>query len=293
MGEKLSEGRIVKGIAGFYYVQDLTGIMECKARGKFKKQGMVPMVGDRVLFSKVHGSIEEILPRTSQLIRPPVSNVDQAVIVFAVKFPDPNLVLLDKMTVLAVKEGLEVVLVFNKVDLDDDAQQISQKMEYIYGPTGFTIITTCSINGYHMEDLKARLQDRVSVFAGPSGVGKSSLLNAIEPGLALKTGAVSEKIQRGKHTTRHSELLELESGGFVVDTPGFTSLELKDLEPDLLSSCFPDLEHYPGACRFDDCLHLEEPDCRIREAVGEGRICASRYDSYLHILNEIKQYRRY
>lgn len=293
MGEKLAEGRIVKGIAGFYYVQDGSGILECKARGKFKKMGLVPMVGDRVLFSKQHAAIEDILPRVSELIRPPVSNVDQAVIVFAVRFPDPNMVLLDKMTVLAVKEGLDVVLVFNKVDLDDDESKLSQKLEAIYGPTGFKVLTTCSVTGFQIEALKALLKDKVSVFAGPSGVGKSSLLNAIEPGLALKTGAVSEKIQRGKHTTRHSELLELESGGFVVDTPGFTSLELKDLEADLLSSCFPDFEHYPGSCRFDDCLHLEEPDCRIREAVQAGKLSESRYNSYVLILNEIRQYRRY
>lgn len=293
MGEKLSEGRIVKGIAGFYYVQDHTGILECKARGKFKKMGLVPMVGDRVLFSKQNGSIEDILPRTSELLRPPVSNVDQAVIVFAVRFPDPNMVLLDKMTVLAVKEGLDVVLVFNKVDLDDEASQLTMNLEEIYGPTGFKILTTCSLTGYHIDELRAMLSDKVSVFAGPSGVGKSSLLNAIEPGLALKTGAVSEKIQRGKHTTRHSELLELETGGFVVDTPGFTSLELRDLEDDLLSSCFPDFEHLPGNCRFDDCLHLEEPDCRVREAVRNGKLSESRYNSYTHIMNEIRQSRRY
>ena len=293
MVDHLTEGRIVKGIAGFYYVQDQAGVLECKARGKFKKMGLVPMVGDRVLFSKQHAAIEEILPRTSELIRPPVSNVDQAVIVFAVRFPDPNLVLLDKMTVLAVKEGLDVVLVFNKVDLDDEEAQLTQTLERIYGPTGFLVLTTCSVNGFHIDALRGMLSDKVSVFAGPSGVGKSSLLNAIEPGLALKTGAISDKIQRGKHTTRHSELLELQSGGFVVDTPGFTSLEIKDLEPEVLSSCFPDFEHLPGSCRFDDCLHLEEPGCLVREAVRCGTLAQSRYDSYVLILNEIKQSRRY
>jgi ribosome biogenesis GTPase len=293
MNQIMSEGRIVKGIAGFYYVQDEHGILECKARGKFKKMGLVPMVGDRVLFSRHDASIEEILPRTSELLRPQVANVDQAIIVFAVRYPDPNIVLLDKMTVLAVKEGLEVVLVFNKADLDTEDSPLSQALEEIYQPTGFTVITTCSITGYQVDVLRQQLKGKVSVFAGPSGVGKSSLLNAIEPGLALKTGAISERIQRGKHTTRHSELLELESGGFVVDTAGFTSLEIRDLEPDLLSSCFPDFEHFPGECRFDDCMHMEEPDCRIRQAVKAGKLAETRYTSYVHILNEIRQQRRY
>lgn len=293
MAAAWTEGRIIKGIAGFYYVQHEDKVIECKARGKFKKMGLVPMVGDRILFSEVDSTIEEILPRTSELFRPTVANVDQAVIVFAVMHPDPNIVLLDKMTVMAVNEGLEVVLVLNKVDLDTQEASLSQELEKMYVDTGFKVISTCSVNGYQIDLLREALKDRLSVFAGPSGVGKSSLLNAIEPGLALKTGVVSEKIQRGKHTTRHSELIALKSGGFVVDTPGFTSLELRDLKPEELSSCFPDFDSVEGACRFDNCLHAEEPDCRIIRAVAEGRLSKSRYTSYLYILNELRQLRRY
>jgi ribosome biogenesis GTPase len=293
MAAAWTEGRIIKGIAGFYYVQHEDKVIECKARGKFKKMGLVPMVGDRILFSEVDSTIEEILPRTSELFRPTVANVDQAVIVFAVMHPDPNIVLLDKMTVMAVNEGLEVVLVLNKVDLDTQEASLSQELEKMYVDTGFKVISTCSVNGYQIDLLREALKDRLSVFAGPSGVGKSSLLNAIEPGLALKTGVVSEKIQRGKHTTRHSELIALKSGGFVVDTPGFTSLELRDLKPEELSSCFPDFDSVEGDCRFDNCLHAEEPDCRIIRAVAEGRLSKSRYTSYLYILNELRQLRRY
>lgn len=293
MSDKWIEGRIVKGIAGFYYVRHGDKVTECKARGKFKNLGLMPMVGDRVYISEEDATVEELLPRSSQLLRPSVANVDQAVIVFSITQPEPNIVLLDKMTVLAVKEGLEVVLVLNKVDLDDQDASLSQSLEKIYSATGFNVLSTCSVTGQKIDDLRDLLKNRLSVFAGPSGVGKSSLLNAIEPDLALKTGEISEKIQRGKHTTRHSELIALKNGGYVVDTPGFTSLEMRDLKPEELDNCFPEFESIEGSCRFDDCLHLEEPDCRIRKAVSEGRLSESRFISYLYILNELRQLRRY
>ncbi|MDN5299439.1 MAG: ribosome biosis GTPase / thiamine phosphate phosphatase [Clostridiales bacterium] len=285
------KGTIYKGIGGFYYVMVDGMLYECKARGKFKNINMTPTVGDFVQINIVDeaektGVIETILPRKSALLRPNVSNVDQAIIVFALKNPEPNMMLLDKMILLAENANLDVVLCFNKCDLDDEGR--FDALCTIYSSAGYDIIRTSPKTGEGVEALKAVLNDKISVFSGPSGVGKSSLLNAIENGFRLQTGDLSQKIKRGKHTTRHSELLPLKSGGTVVDTPGFTSLSLHEIPLERLPSLFPEFEAVSSSCQFGNCKHLSEPNCAIKTAVETGEIHASRYEAYQYIYHEIE-----
>lgn len=288
------KGIIFKGIGGFYYVKCANVLYECKARGKFKNDKVVPMVGDYVSISiydaeKKLGVIEEIHERKNALIRPTVANVDQAIVVFSIKDPMPNVTLLDKMIVLAEHAGLEVVICFNKSDLD-----ITFDFEHyrtVYEAAGYPVVKTCAVTKDGVENLLSLLVGKINVFSGPSGVGKSSLLNAIED-YAVEIGALSEKIKRGKHTTRHSELFELSNGGIIVDTPGFTSLSVSEIEEDTLSDYFPELKKFSEACRFDNCLHQNEPDCAVKGAVLEGKIFKARYDAYLYIYKEIQEQRR-
>lgn len=289
------QGFIIKGIGGFYYIKTDNGTYECRARGKFKNQNLTPLVGDKVMMSivdpaEMKGVVEEILPRSTELLRPSVSNVNQAIIVFSIKNPMPNMMLLDKMIILAEHSGLKVIICFNKSDLDTtyDFDQISSN----YRAAGYTTLKTCALTGEGVETLNQMLAGNISVFSGPSGVGKSSLLNAIESEFTLKTGDISEKIKRGKHTTRHSELLELENGGWVVDTPGFTSLSTSEIDPEDLRELFPDFGLYAEKCRFDNCLHLNEPGCVVKEAVDENKLAKERYESYVYLYNEIVDQRR-
>ena len=249
-------GIIFKGIGGFYYVQHDGVMFECKARGKFKNDNVLPMVGDYVTISvydaeKRLGVIEEIHERKNAMLRPVVANVDQAIVVFSIKNPLPNVTLLDKMLVLAENSGLEIVICFNKSDLD--ATLDFDYYKDIYEAAGYKVVKTCAITKEGVDDLLVLLKDKINVFSGPSGVGKSSLLNAIED-YAVETGTLSEKIQRGKHTTRHSELFELRTGGIIVDTPGFTSLSVSEIDPDNLSAYFPEFREPMKLCRFDNCL---------------------------------------
>lgn len=288
------EGIIFKGIGGFYYVKASGTLYECKARGKFKNNNQTPMVGDYVSIEVYNeaeklGTIETIHERKNQLLRPSVANVDQAIIVFALKNPDPNWILLDKMIVLAEQANLEIVLCLNKSDLDDHTfDEVLSR----YEKAAYTIVKTCAKSGDGVAELKALLRDKISVFSGPSGVGKSSLLNAIQEGMSLQVGEISQKIKRGKHTTRHSELLELNSGGIVVDTPGFTSLSLQGLEPEHLRAFFPEFQEGNGLCRFDNCLHINEPNCSVKEMVDDGLIHKARYEAYLYLLEEIRSERK-
>lgn len=290
----MNKGIIFKGIGGFYYVKCADVLYECKARGKFKNDKVVPMVGDYVSISIYDaenklGVIEEIHERKNALIRPAVANVDQAIVVFSIKDPMPNVTLLDKMIVLAEHSGLEVVICFNKSDLDVTFD--FEQYQAVYEAAGYPVVKTCAVTKDGVDDLLSLLVGKINVFSGPSGVGKSSLLNAIED-YAVEIGALSEKIKRGKHTTRHSELFELSNGGIIVDTPGFTSLSVSEIEEDTLSDYFPELKKYSEECRFDNCLHQNEPDCAVKSAVLEGKIFKARYEAYLYIYKEIQEQRR-
>lgn len=290
------EGKIVKGIGGFYYVKSDGDVYECRARGIFRKQDIVPMVGDDVKIrltkeDKTTGYVEEILERRNELFRPPVSNVDQAVIVFALKSPDPNLWLLDKFLILAEEQEIEITICFNKIDLVSG----EEKMEYnrVYEKAGYKVLNTSTETGEGVESLREVLAGKTTVFAGPSGVGKSTLLNAVQPDLKLQTGAVSEKTSRGKHTTRHVELMSLELGGYVLDTPGFSSLELDFLTEENLEVYFPEIYRQSEGCRFRGCRHNKEPGCAVKIAVEQGEISEKRYENYLFFLQEIMERRKY
>lgn len=288
-------GRIMKGIGGFYYVDTEQGLYECRARGIFRKNKQTPLVGDRVKISVVEeekkiGVVEEIDKRETELIRPPISNIEKALIVFAVKNPTPHLSLLDRFIVLAERENLEIVIILTKIDLDND--NTFEKIKNIYEPCGYKVIGVSNLENKNIDKVKEELKDNTVVFAGPSGVGKSSLLNQIDSNFQLKTGDVSDKIKRGKHTTRHAELFELKFGGMVADTPGFSSLTLDDIEDIDLKDYFIEFEDYDD-CKFGSrCIHQNEPNCAVKEAVENGEIPKERYESYIQLLNEIRQGKR-
>ena len=286
------EGRIIKGIGGFYYIETEKGLYECRARGIFRKNKITPLVGDFVKISVVDednkkGVVEEIQERKTELVRPPIANVNKALIVFAVKNPTPHLSLLDRFIVLAERENLEIVIILTKIDLDDD--NTFEKIKNIYEPCGYKVIGVSNLENKNIDKVKEELKDNTVVFAGPSGVGKSSLLNQIDSNFQLKTGDVSDKIKRGKHTTRHAELFELKFGGMVADTPGFSSLTLDDIEDIDLKDYFIEFEDYDD-CKFGSrCIHQNEPNCAVKEAVENGEIPKERYESYIQLLNEIRQ----
>lgn len=290
------QGIIMKAIAGFFYVKVEDTVYECRARGIFKKRKITPLVGDRVVMSidqadPTKGRIDEIEERSIALVRPPVANVTQAIVVFSVTHPEPNINLLDKLLAICEHRGLKAVLCFNKVDLDDVA--FVKELEAIYSRAGYVVIPTSATNHIEINALKDVLKDEISVFAGPSGVGKSSLLNEIQEGIKLQVGDLSKKIARGKHTTRHSELIELESGGMVVDTPGFTSMDITEVSIDELSSCFIEFKDLMDLCKFNNCKHLNEPKCGVKDALEKGEVSQSRYDSYVYFLNALEEHRRY
>jgi len=280
-------GRVIKFYSNLLVVQDLENgeKLLCKLRGKFKKQGIRPIVGDVVEFVRVVGNegvVENILNRSNELKKPSVANVDQVVIVTTLEKPEVPYDILDRFIVLVEYENLPIVIALNKVDLLSEEQ--IQKFESIYGKL-YPIIKTSATQRIGLEDLKRYLTGRVSVFAGMSGVGKSSLLNALESTLRLRTGDISEKLERGKHTTTAAELLSLSFGGWVVDTPGFASLEISHIKPLELRELFIEFEN--DKCFFPDCLHLNEPECYVKKAVEKGKISPTRYESYVKFLNEL------
>jgi len=288
----MPEGTIIKGIGGFYYVKTDSGIVECRARGKFRKSTDTPLVGDNVIIQlsendHTKGSIEKILPRTIQLVRPAVANVNQLLVVFALHSPEPNLLLADKFLVAAESKGLDVVLCINKIDLDEDRNRFKE-LYNIYKIAGYKVIGTSCKTMEGIEELREALRNKITAFAGPSGVGKSSLLNAIDQRFSLQTGEISKKIERGRHTTRHVELLELDGGGFVVDTPGFSTFELMDISASKLQYYFREFEPYIPYCRFSSCSHTSEPGCAVIEALNNGAICTSRYENYIQFYNQLK-----
>jgi len=289
------EGIIVKGIGGLFYVNDGNKIYVCRARGLFRKEKITPLVGDKVQFrlnsEDGTGYIEKIYDRSNELLRPSVANIDQAIIVFASKSPDPNLWLIDRFLLLALKQKLDVAVCINKSDLSSELE-INEFVK-IYEKAEIDMIITSTKKDVGISELREKLKNKITVFAGPSGVGKSTLLNCIQPDLKLKTGEISLKTKRGKHTTRHVELLKLDSGGFVVDTPGFSSLNLDFIDEDELDIYFKEINKYKRLCKFTGCKHNLEPSCAVKDAVANGEISESRYNNYLNFLKEIRNKRRY
>lgn len=284
------KGTIVKGIGGFYYVDTEGGIYECRARGKFRKEKITPLVGDYVEISvidesKKTGSLDEILPRKNMMIRPKVANVDQVIIVFAAVSPDINADLLDRFLVLAERQGINAVICINKIDLDKDEKY--KKYIEIYERAGYRIIAVSALESINTEELKKIFEGKITAFAGPSGVGKSSIANILNPDINAQTGDVSRKIERGKHTTRHAELMQIFENSYIVDSPGFTSLSIEDILPEELENYFPEFKPYLGGCYFTGCSHIKEPDCCVKEHVG-NEIPQERYDRYLTFYDELK-----
>jgi len=282
-------GVITKGVGGLYTVDSDGVLYECSVRGKFRqKKHLSPLVGDMVEFEPVDeeiSAINEILPRKNMLIRPNVSNIDNLIITFAVKSPKPDLLLADKLSAVAISKNIGVIIAITKSDLDDAAIY-----EEIYKKAGFTVVVTGEGNRGGIELLKELTKDKITAFAGASGVGKSTLLNSFGEEYGLKTGNISEKIERGKHTTRHAELLPLSYGGYVLDTPGFSSFEVTDIA---IAECFPEIKEHSACCRFSDCTHRNEPSCGVKEALGDGLIAPSRYENYLKMYEEQKEYEKY
>ncbi len=282
-------GIIVKALSGFYYVADKDSIFECKARGSFRKSGVSPLVGDEVEYEQTgenQGIVNKILPRRSCLIRPPVANIDKLFIVSAFSSPAPSAIIIDKLTVIASFNKIEPIIVFNKSDMGDfDA------WKDIYEKAGFKVYVVCAQSGDGIDELKSELQGCISAFTGNSGVGKSSILNCVFENNFIATGEVSEKLGRGRHTTRHTELYPLPFGGFVADTPGFSSLEtqLDDFElKEKLADCFEEFADFTDNCRFSSCTHTKEKGCAVCEAVNQGKIASSRHKSYIELFEQLK-----
>ncbi|MGO4731874.1 MULTISPECIES: ribosome small subunit-dependent GTPase A [unclassified Paenibacillus] len=300
----MPEGIIVKALSGYYYVMPVedNGVpsvegsaVQCRARGIFRKRGTSPLVGDRVsymLTENGEGTVDEIRKRETELIRPPVANVSLAVLLFSVKEPDMNLNLLDKFLVHIEQAGLDALIVLTKQDLADPAKDTVAEVKALYEQVGYEVISTSSRTGEGSELLRDRLAGKISVFSGQSGVGKSSMLNALMPGLTLETSAISMRLGRGKHTTRHVELIPLDNGGFVADTPGFSQLDFLEIGVEELSTCFREFAQFADQCKFRGCTHTHEPGCRVLAAKEEGLISESRYQHYVQFLTEMKDKKR-
>ena len=292
-------GRIIKGIAGFYYVYvEGCGVYECKAKGVFRNRKVKPLVGDRVEIQVIDetehkGNMEEILPRTSELIRPAVANVDQAMVIFAAAKPKPNLSLLDRFLISMEQKEVPSIICFNKID--EASEEELQRLKEIYGGCGSGLLFISARYEQGVEEIRDLLRGKTTTVAGPSGVGKSTLINLLVPDAEMETGQISQKIDRGKHTTRHSELFRVEEDSYIFDTPGFSSLELMGLEKEELRYYFPEFTPYEGSCRFQGCVHGQEPGCAVKEAVEQGKINRERYESYRLLFGELqeKEKRRY
>lgn len=290
-------GRIIKGIGGFYYVYvEETGIVECKAKGLFRNQRIKPLVGDSVTLQildkeKLLGSIEAINPRKNELIRPAAANVDQAIVIFAVAEPEPHLNLLDRFLILMEKQHIPVIIVFNKTDLTEESKVAS--LRQIYEKSHYRTFATEAAAGIGTEEIRRLLDKKTTVLAGPSGVGKSTFMNLMQPEAGMETGAVSEKIKRGKHTTRHTELIYIAEETYMLDTPGFSSLYIDDIPAEELWEYYPEFVQYEGRCRFVGCSHIKEPDCAVKEALAEGLIAKERYDNYCKLYAEAAARKKY
>lgn len=291
------KGKIMKGIAGFYYVHvEGRGVYECKAKGIFRKEGIRPLVGDDVEMdvldeAEMLGNIREILPRKSALVRPAVANVDQALVLFAIVKPNPNFNLLDRFLIRMEQQKLPTIICFNKEDIA--SQEEKEALGEAYETCGYRVLFISALENRGLDQVRELLAGKTTTLAGPSGVGKSSLINQLSPETKMETGEISEKIKRGRHTTRHSEIIALGDGTYLMDTPGFTSLELPNITKEELGGYYPEFRAYEPFCRFRGCAHLSEPQCRVKEAVEEGGISRVRYENYTVLYRELKESRRY
>lgn len=289
----MMQGKIIKGIAGFYYVYvEERGIYECKAKGIFRNQKVKPLVGDDVEIEALNeeekiGNLVRILERKSKLIRPAVANVDQALIIFAAAKPKPNLSLLDRFLIMMDRQGIDTIICFNKKDEASDEEL--ERLKEIYAGCGSQMLLTSARQEDGISELKGYLRGHVTTVAGPSGVGKSTLINLLVPDADMETGKISEKIDRGKHTTRHSELFRMEAGSYIFDTPGFSSLDLEAMEKEELRHSFPEFRDYEGTCRFQGCVHMKEPGCAVKDAVQAGKISKERYEIYCALFRELQE----
>lgn len=289
----MNKGRIIKGVGGLYYIAAYGSIYECSARGRFRKAKIIPAAGDYVEFTILDeankkGALDKILPRTNYLIRPRVANIDTAIITFAAASPNINLDLLDRFLLLAEYQNIpKIIICINKCDLVGEEEK--HKIQNIYKNI-YKVIFTSALNNIGINQLGEEIKEGAAVFAGPSGVGKSSLINALIPESNLQTGEISKKIERGKHTTRQVELLEALNNAYIVDSPGFTSLSLDFMKAEDLPYYFKEFEPFLGKCYYNDCNHINEPNCAIKEEIGKS-IAKSRYERYTILYNELKQRR--
>lgn len=290
------QGKIIKGIAGFYYVYTSLGLIECKAKGIFRKDKVKPLVGDNVEIELVDekdhtGNIVKIFPRKNALIRPACANVDQSLVIFAIVKPDPNYNLLDRFLISMEKQNLPSVICFNKKDIASREEQ--DELLDAYSGCGYRVLFVSGAKNQGIEEIRSCLTGKTTVVAGPSGVGKSTIINALYPKANMETGEISRKIERGKHTTRHAQLFALTEDTFLMDTPGFTSLSLGEMEKEELQSFYPEFGRYEKNCRFGGCAHLSEPVCGVKDALARGEISRVRYNNYSILYEELRNRKKY
>lgn len=289
-------GKVIKGIAGFYYVHTAEGLFECKAKGIFRKDGMKPLVGDDVEIeildkAELTGNIVRIVPRRNALIRPACANVDQSLVIFAIVKPNPNYNLLDRFLISMEKQKISVTICFNKTDLASEKEQ--QELFDAYSGCGYQVLFVSGTKEQGLGEIRKCLSGKTTVVAGPSGVGKSTIINALYPKANMETGEISRKIERGRHTTRHAQLFALSNDTFIMDTPGFTSLSLGEMEKEQLQGYYPEFARYEKECRFRGCAHLSEPVCGVKSALLRGEISRVRYENYSVLYEELKNRKKY
>ena len=292
------QGKIMKGIAGFYYVHanENQTIYECKAKGVFRNNHIKPLVGDNVemeVLDEEHkkGNLVTILPRKNELIRPAVANIDQALVIFSIVKPSPTFNLLDRFLISMKRQGIDSIICFNKKDIATSEEQ--KKLKDIYESCHYKVIFVSAQENQGMDEVEELLRNKTTAVAGPSGVGKSSIVNRLQPMALMETGEISVKIQRGKHTTRHTEIIAIKENTYIMDTPGFSSLSLFDVEKEELKMYFPEFDEFEKFCRFQGCAHINEPNCGVKEALEEKKISEIRYGNYVGLYTEISEKRRY